>query len=474
MFDVVDYVKTNFNIVDIDVYEYGEKFKITFKINDCLIVDKLISLYDSISFRDKMKIFVDDGGYSFNVSSNRKYDSNIYDEMVSSYQKGDEIEIRIEIDKYISEHKMSIYNWKSFSECLNSVDDNKFLQTIDLYLKDSNYVYFEVFDVDIYWNTSTMFFYNSASCIIEDIIDRNKILFNSKDVCNFDNSLNISLIPDDFIIKNNYVDNPFTERFNKYSILFSLIYISNNSSISSEVLNLYIVGHRYNNYSFKISEIKFNEIIKKIYLWIYSEDNYVDKMLIARNLITLHCKLTNLLDIDEKTYSSIISNYQFYLKDNVNKFFDAKERVTEFINEISLEVKDDSLYLLKNFKTNIFAIFSFLLTVILANLVSDNPLDNILTYDIIIILNVILTGSVIYYLISVFELMFKLNKNSSAYSNLKNNYIDIFSKEDFNNIFKENMYENVMNTIFNYFVVYSIIWIGCICFLFILFNCIIL
>lgn len=474
MFDINEYISTFFSPIDIKLYEYGENFTIKFKMTHLPLIDDLLALYDKISYRDDLTIKFSDGGVDISVSSNKEYDENAYSEMITEYQIGTEISVDIKVEKKIVENKMSIYNWEQFSNDFLSADDGKFLQTIDFYLRDKNYICFEVYDKDICWNTSTMFFCNSSSYIVKDIINREKVLSNSKDVCNFDCSLNIFLIPDDFIIKNDFKNNPFTERLIKMSTLFSLAYIANNANINSDKLYLNIIGQRTNSYEFKLKDIKYNKTLNNIYSWIYSEDNVVDKMLIARNLITLHCKMTSLLDIDEKTYSSIISNYQIYLKDNVNKFLDAKERVTEFINEISLQVKDDSLKLLKNFKGNIFAVFSFLFTIVAANFVSNESLNNIFTYDIILLLDVVLIGSIIYYLISVTELSFKLNKNHEAYLNLKNNYIDIFSEKDFENIFKDNMYKKIEKTILNSFIFSSLLWNGCICALIYLFNYVIL
>lgn len=474
MFDIIDYISNYFSPTDVKLYEYGEKFSIKFKMTQLPHIVDMLGLYDKVSDRDALNIKFSDGGVDISISSDKKYDEDAYKEMVAEYQSGTDINFDIEIKKKIAENKMTIYNWDQFSSDLMSVDDGKFLQTIDFYLKDRNYICFEVYDKKICWNTSTMFFCNSSSYVVEDTINRERIITNSKDVCNFDCSLNIALIPDDFIIKINFENNPFTERFMKMSTLFSLIFISNTASIESDTLFLNIIGQRTNNYDFKLETIKCNKTLNNIYSWIYSEDNIIDKMLIARNLITLHCKMTSLLEIDDKTYSSIISNYQVYLKDNVNRFLDAKERVTDFINEIGLQVKDDSLKLFKNFKGNIFAVFSFLFTIVAANFVSNESLNNIFTYDIIILLDILLIGSIIYYLISATELMFKLNKNHEAYLNLKNNYIDIFSEKEFENIFKDNMYKRVEKTIVSSFVFSSLLWNGCIYALIFLFNYIII
>ncbi len=62
-------------------------------------------------------------------------------------------------------------------------------------------------------------------------------------------------------------------------------------------------------------------------------------------------------------------------------------------------------------------------------------MDNIFTQDVTIILEIILGGSLVYFIICLFESIYKYGKNKRAYTVLKNNYKDIFSEEDFRNVF---------------------------------------
>lgn len=81
------------------------------------------------------------------------------------------------------------------------------------------------------------------------------------------------------------------------------------------------------------------------------------------------------------------------------------------------------------------ACFTFLFSVILANLVSDQPLDNILTKEITIIFAFVLVGSVGFIIISVLEMNYKLKKLKDGYEELKNSYNGILDDKDILNIF---------------------------------------
>ena len=67
--------------------------------------------------------------------------------------------------------------------------------------------------------------------------------------------------------------------------------------------------------------------------------------------------------------------------------------------------------MLDKFKTNLLAILGFLFSVILANIVSDQPLDNIFTKDITILSEIVLIASFGYLFISYQQSKYELTKS---------------------------------------------------------------
>ena len=65
----------------------------------------------------------------------------------------------------------------------------------------------------------------------------------------------------------------------------------------------------------------------KIYRWIFQDSNEYDKIELTRHVISIHCKYSDILNIDEKTFLSIKSNYNIYLKENVDKYIELKNLV---------------------------------------------------------------------------------------------------------------------------------------------------
>lgn len=87
-------------------------------------------------------------------------------------------------------------------------------------------------------------------------------------------------------------------------------------------------------------------------------------------------------------------------------------------------------------KNNLFAVISFLFTVVLANILSDVPLNNIFTHDISVLFEVILIGPFAYLYIINNDAKYKFDRYNKEYENLKLDYKDFLDEIDIEEIFK--------------------------------------
>ena len=121
------------------------------------------------------------------------------------------------------------------------------------------------------------------------------------------------------------------------------------------------------------------------------------------------------------------------------------------------------------FKTNLIAIFGFLFTVIIANIVSDQPLDNIFTRDITAILELVLAGSVVYLIISFKQSQYQMKKVYDSYEELKKSYDQILTDDDIKESFQDDkIIMDMKKTVSKSQKMYLSIWV---CFLVILLVC---
>ena len=142
------------------------------------------------------------------------------------------------------------------------------------------------------------------------------------------------------------------------------------------------------------------------------------------------------------------------------KYLELKNKVAEFISGTVSKTGEYATGLLDKFKSNIIAIFGFIFTVILANIVSDQPLDNLFTKEITIIIECVLAGSFVYLIICYYQSRYEIKKVYDSYEQLKLNYKEILTEDDLLEIFGDDeMLKEMKNTISKSEKIYLGIWI---------------
>ncbi|MBP2640993.1 MAG: hypothetical protein H6Q66_1944 [Firmicutes bacterium] len=374
--------------------------------------------------------------------------------------QNDNIEIRIQIDKTVSANKFSIYNFDTFSEDLLRIPMVDILKWFSELFSSYEYLVFEVFDSNISFSSETMAFVSNESSVFSPSFTRSQRLRVCKETAYFYNMNTFEVIPEDFVIEGiEQNDNCFRPLFEKLATILSLIYVASSASIVETALNIQINGQRAITHSFDLESIRKNPKWLSIYYWIYTDGNPTDKALIAHNVISLHCKYADLLDIDEKVYDSIKSNYNLYLRNNVVHYLELKKDISKFIRDVVAQVGDYVVSTLNKFKTNLIAIFGFLFTVVLTKVGATQRWDNIFSRDAIYIIELVIIGSLVYLVICFFEVRYKLKKTEQAYNALKNNYEDILSEAEIKEAFgKDKLFVDAEKSTRKGIFLWSAIW----------------
>lgn len=393
---------------------------------------------------------------SQDMSSRQKFDSYKVD---SEYSE--RLSAKLSINKNVQEGYISIYDFSNFAQELCDLSLDGILVTFSALLSETDQLIFEVFDKEVLFKTKTMLFSSAPQKVVFETFDRKRRINTCSETTHFYDQVRYQLLPDDFQIDINFEGNPLSDIFDKLVNILSLVYVSSSASLNHEVLEVHITGQRTLEFQCQCGSIVANPEVYKIYNWIYTDGNATDKALIARNILCLHCRFSDIQKIDGKTFASIQSNYNLYLKDNVSQYIQLTNKLAEFISEVVSKTGDYAISLLDKFKTNLFAIFGFLFTVILANIVSDKPLDNIFTRDITLILEAVLLGSVIYLIVCIFETRYKVKKVQDSYDELKNNYASLLTPDDLAQAFDKDqlitkMTKEVNKGIFRYALLWGI------------------
>lgn len=426
------------------VYEASYKFDIE---NDpgCTY---FLNILQYVPERDKIKITLQDENER--IIHFPGVDDENYNKFISDTLEDQEISVRLRIDKNVSNNHFSIYSFDDFAEDILSLSiENVMIAFSNLLQQSSSYLIFDVYcDVPMF-ATKTMFFATPENRRISSDFNRIQRIEDCKEVSYFYNFDTYEVLPDDFKITIDYENNPLSELFQKIMALLAISFIATSAAINGSQLKGVINGQRTMEYCCEINTLSANKVLYGIYNWIYTGGSPIDKAIIARNVISLHCKYISITEIDDKVMASIQSNYNLYLKDNVKEYLELKNKVAEFINDIVSKTGEYATGLLDKFKSNLIAIFGFIFTVILANIVSTQPLDNLFTREITVLMECVLVGSFVYLLICYFQSRYEINKVYVSYEQLKNNYKDILTDDDIQEIFKNDEVLNKMKETIN-------------------------
>lgn len=434
---------------------------------------ELMEIIQMIPLRDEIRIFLSLENEELFIVERNSSEAE-YNAFIDEVLEDEMISVIMEINKTVEDGHFSIYRYHEFVEDIVGLSVEEVLNAFSMFLNGTEQnIVFELFDSSNIFYTKTMYFLPVGNSEIDCNFNRKQRLLACRDNSYFYNQDSYGLLPDDFKIEVGYEGNPFKELFMKLETILATSFIASNAMIHDGQMKLQIMGQRSVDYVCRLSAVVGNQVLYKIYDWIYSGGSSIDKAIIARNIICLHCKYEPLLNLDEKVLSSIQSNYNLYLKDNVGQYIELKNKVAEFISDIVSRTGEYATELLDKFKANVIAIFGFLFSVVIAGIVSDQPLDNIFTKDITIILELVLAGSVVYLFICYGQSKYQMNKVYDSYEKLKKSYDEILTEDDIRECFQnDRLILDMKKTIGKSEKIYLFLWVAFLLALFMIVECI--
>lgn len=439
----LNYISTLNNLFSQNSLNVSEHIKYveiscTAEIESMPALDEIITFVNSIPARDNVYISLKDDSDEFlSIDKEQKVNEQDYNNFIQGAKFGESIQVLITIKKSILDDCLSVYCYNSFLQDLCSLSLIECLETFSLLLKDINHLRFIIFDHNCFFSTKTITFLSDEQNKTEYGFDRIERLKKCIETSSFSESKHYGLIPDDFKFIVNLDNNPLTNIFDKLCTVLSLTYISSIARIQDEKVEIQIMGQRNLTFENLLENFKNNSELYKIYDWAYTEGNVIDKLIIVRNVLSLHCKYTKIDDIDSLAFASVQSNYNLYLKNNVTQYLELKNKVAEYICDVVAKTGDYASIIFERFKQNLIAVLGFLFTAIIANIVSDQPLNNIFTKDVTTILEVVLAGSIIFLIFCVIEVNYQNKNIKSSYKQLKKHYKDVLTDDDIREIFND-------------------------------------
>jgi hypothetical protein len=339
---------------------------------------EIAGVLSAISSRDSFHVYLKIDGtepVSFHSQNTASIQQSL-DDLRTQYRIANEssagshkFELEANVDKTIADDRLTVICIETFKTHLISLPLKTLLMDFTELLKIRNAVHFVCSQPIAEFNSEYIYFENEPAVSQFRPSSRNRsVLFTKRnDVCHFENAAEISSIPEDFYLQNRSKDETINALFLKLCATTCLTLIADISQFEDDNTFFYkINGIKPIIGKFRLTEIppEAGEIFFKIYQWIYDAGVVADKIGLARNLLTLHARNKNILNLDSDVFASILSGYQIYLKENITQYIELRSKLIEYVGELSVKVAKLGEDLGNSLSKNFLAFISFFLTVV--------------------------------------------------------------------------------------------------------------
>lgn len=424
------------------------KYEINFHCEDLNLLTSILNEENYNFLNDSLKQY----GYSWNLSieeleysiSQLKFEPvNIPD---------DSFNVIIELLVHKSSDTIVIFNEALFYDFIKKLDYENLLIAI----KGKNFPL-------TFFNENGKFQADNDSINIGGNGEEKKIK-NLSNQCNFRNYSQLPFSPDMFHLPE--LGDSLTiieEKIFKLCLTYCLIFIADSSELNKNNLEITISGNKTLKYNLDINsdlDLKLTKYYFEIYNWIYGVPAKTeDKLGLARNIITSYLKEDS-IKIDDSVFKSILSSNKIYVKGNISKYFEVRNKIIEQI-ELTISKVNQSLDMFfKNFQKNILIFLSYFLSVYIYKITKNSETNSIFNKEssLIGIYFVILSTVFLFISIGIYRLEKKRVKE--RYENVKKRFEDVLIKEDIEKIIKNNNdeFSNEMAFLKKRIDLYIILW----------------
>ena len=357
-------------------YEYS--LEVSYEKINLPGTQRLESVFSSLPERDRLKILVFiDGQDEIQFEKNTiPASSEELENKLSLKDDDDKIKVVVKITKSKEHGLVSLYSIESILEFWSSDGVISAFERYCSFSEGINRV--QTFFGISNFRVGEILFSNDTNGNPSGLENNRKLeLINKRnDVAHFSSNPVVQFVPDDFEF---HGSNENIELFfRKLVLISSLTFICDVSRFDKEKREVTFRLNGYRLYANTFPDtLNFNNSMSdefyEIYLWIYADGNIIDKIGIARNIISLHIRNDgNLLSLERGTINSIESGFQIYLKENVHQYIEVKNKLSEFIQSASEKANSISASFGTAYKTTIFSLYSFFASTFLLQILDDN------------------------------------------------------------------------------------------------------
>lgn len=442
---------------DVVIEENFESFVVT--INDVSIDHFLRDLnnysylftpfFDTKDTNDNLRITVKN-----NVNNIQIFESM---EQMTSYAYGGDYEdeigiIEIKISKLNTVDYLTIYSLDLFVDFLskkNIEDIFKLFSSLEkrkFKILDGNHY---IFNTAYFVFSSSINFDNKTNQTLKNLNldNRDSKLKKINENTHFANASSIKFLPEDFYIIDRSINNALKNLFDKLTLSLLLRVFTNISEFTKNKLLYEMYGYKNikKEYDFLTFNTNYIEDYFKSYEEIFNTCTSIsDKIGLARNVISLHVVEDDFTIIKGNIESSIKSNYNIYLKENVKKYIDVKNKINDSIFSLTNKFDDATENLIGSFKSSFYTLVTLFISLILFKVLKNSSSTfDLFSIEVFLFLCPVLIAMYLFKLYNIYEIKETKKRLISRYEQLKNQYKDILDNDDLKQIFEQHDFKTI-------------------------------
>jgi len=424
------------------VEENLTEVKLSAKCNDLTIPTKenLDQVSAEINSRDSVNVSIVQNDYTWNfVQEDKDCNYEQFSQNCSIIQQNEEKEIIISITKKIESQIVSIYYLESFVKYLEGLTLGGFLLKINDIFNPNKLIIFEIQNKSfIEFSTETIKFIpkgsqNQIKGVQNDV--RNDKLNKINNLCYCNVISQYQFTPDDFYPITPKNNTTLDSIFCKVSLLYSAIFLFDIFSIDKSDIEYKLNGYKTisQKLDFQNIDISSYEIYYQIYSWVYDGGNIVDKIGLARNILSLNFNKET-LKLSETTFEAIKSGFKIYQKENIKQYIEIRNKISDQL--IELQNKADKIVenFVSDYKKTFLAVVSFFISIIVIRVVSKGDFSGGFTIEVTYLISGFLLISLFVMFFARWEINKQMKRYEEFYKNLKVRYTDLLDASDINRI----------------------------------------
>ncbi|MND55314.1 hypothetical protein D3C81_311740 [compost metagenome] len=341
-----------------------------------VVCDAINFWRNHVSKRDRISLTFSYDGESEGVTELSGASCTIISKIFDSADEDDECQLSVEliVHKVVKDQRLSLYAPDLLGEYFAKTPILQILESLGVRLNGE--LTFECMDsISAAFSSSISFVCASGDLEVvrpSRMLNRSAVFGIFQDN-SFSRSLPEFLVPQDFdFVSGTGVPN-IDGFFRRARTLISAIYLSNSAEVNaSGDLEYRISG--YKNIAGAVPLVGLegaSDILFKIVDWAYGDGGSSDKIGLARNVMSLHVDQMQDVASYPQIFHAINSNYQIYLRDNVESYLDVKGKITDVLVDAVKKTHDIVDSFVDSFRNGIFVLLTFVLTVVVVNGLKD-------------------------------------------------------------------------------------------------------